>query len=597
MRGLSTGPRRITNAAAFAVGAVFLAGAAGTAGAQPATPSEDIAFLPPRLRLPDGAPALPRPLSAADAEAVRGMLAAYAIGDVDEAAALQAGLRSELLLGELAAQRFILRPEQASLPELQAWFDRNISLPQAPAIHALMGARAPRGTVLPALPARDVDDRIDPEESLPDLGQIRNAGLDHAVLDAARRGRADTVIRLLKTSHITPAYRAELAAEAARAALVAGDDASVRAIADDAGTRTPQAADTSFAAGLADWRAGEVVAAAARFEAAWHAAIATPAERAAASFWAARAHLRSGDPAAYAPWMRRAAAEPRSLYGLLARRALGAGIGFVVDDATLGVADIDAVAAQPAGLRAFAWLQVGQSALAEADLQSLWPQLRANAAMARAVLLIARDAGLDTISARLANLQQMRDGRLHDDARFALPAFAAGQSLRVDPPLIYAIARVESHFDPHAVSPMGARGLMQLRPQTIAFINGFADTADLARRLHEPGYNIEMGQRLLQYLARLDVVGHDLVRLIASYNAGPGNLQKWLDDGRGRDDPLLFIETIPLDETRHFVTSVLRNSWMYAARMHRQPAGLDELAAGAWPKFDADARAEVVTLH
>ena len=330
MRGLSTGPRRFTQAAAFAAGAVLLAGAAGSAGAQPTTPSEDIALFPPRLRLQDGAPPLPRPLSAADAERVRGMLAAYASGDFDVAAQLQAGLRSELLLGELAAQRFILRPEQASLPELQAWFDRNCELPQAAAIRGLMAERAPRGTVLPMLPARDFDDRLDPENALPDLGQTRNASLDHAVLDAARRGRADTVIKLLKNAHITPAYRAELAGEAARAALVSGDDNAVRVIADDAGARTPQAAGTSFSAGLADWRSGDVVAASARFEAAWHAAIATPAERAAASFWAARAHLRSGDPAGYGPWMHRAAAEPRSLYGLLARRALGIGIGFVV---------------------------------------------------------------------------------------------------------------------------------------------------------------------------------------------------------------------------------------------------------------------------
>jgi soluble lytic murein transglycosylase-like protein len=255
------------------------------------------------------------------------------------------------------------------------------------------------------------------------------------------------------------------------------------------------------------------------------------------------------------------------------------------------------VAAQPAGLRAFAWLQVGESARAEAELATLWPVLRNNAALSRAVLLIARKAGLDDISTRLAGLEQLRDGRLRDDARYPLPQLGAAGALRVDPTLVYAITRIESNFNSAAVSRMGARGLMQLRPETIAFINRMPSAAGVAARLSEPAYNIEMGQRLLQYLAHLDVVDHDLVRLIASYNAGAGNLQKWLDDGLGGGDPLLFIETIPLDETRHFVADVLRTSWMYALRMHATPAGLDELSAGTWPKFKSADRITISSLH
>ncbi len=597
MRGSSTGPRRITHATAFAAGVVLLAGAAGTAGAQPTALSEDIAFVPPRLRLHDDAVPLPRPLSASDAERVRQIIAAHASGDIERARAVQAELGNQLLIGGLLADRYVRRPEIASLPELQDWFDRYAPLPEAAAIHALIAAKLPKGAAAPVLPARDPGDHPDPEDALPSLGQNRNPQLERSVFDAARRGRADMVLHLLRGAHITPSYEAELAGEAAQVALIAGADTAVAAIAESAGTRTPQAALTGFAAGLAAWRSDNLPAAAAHFEGAWHAAIASPAQRAAAAFWAARAHLRSGDPAGYSPWMRRAAAEPRTLYGLLGARAIGSDIGFVEDRATLGAADIDAVAAQPAGLRAFAWLQVGQPDRAQAELASLWPMLRNNAALARAVLLIARGAGLDRISSRLAGLEEQRDGRLRDDARFPLPNLAPSSALRVDPPLLYAIARIESNFNNGAVSRVGARGLLQLRPQTIAFINGSSNTEGIAERLQEQGYNIEMGQRLLQYLARMDVVGHNLVRLIASYNAGPGNLQKWIDDGRAGDDPMLFIETIPLDETRHFVSDVLRTSWMYAARMHTKPTGLDELAAGAWPKFSVAERPAGTTLH
>jgi hypothetical protein len=53
----------------------------------------------------------------------------------------------------------------------------------------------------------------------------------------------------------------------------------------------------------------------------------------------------------------------------------------------------------------------------------------------------------------------------------------------------------------------------------------------------------------------------------------------------GSDDPLLFIESIPNDETRGFVPRALTYTWIYAARLHLPAPSLDQLAAGAWPSF------------
>ncbi len=60
----------------------------------------------------------------------------------------------------------------------------------------------------------------------------------------------------------------------------------------------------------------------------------------------------------------------------------------------------------------------------------------------------------------------------------------------------------------------------------------------------------------------------DLLRLLASYNAGPGNFARWVSQIRDNDDPLLFIEAIPIDETRAHVPRVLTYTWIYAARLH-----------------------------
>ncbi|MFC7692265.1 hypothetical protein ACFQY5_24530 [Paeniroseomonas aquatica] len=84
----------------------------------------------------------------------------------------------------------------------------------------------------------------------------------------------------------------------------------------------------------------------------------------------------------------------------------------------------------------------------------------------------------------------------------------------------------------------------------------------------------------------------NLIRLLAAYNAGPGNLLKWLPASGHRDDPFLFIESIPIDETRGFVQRVMAYSWIYASRLGLPAPSLDQLAAGSFPKF---ARPEEVT--
>jgi soluble lytic murein transglycosylase len=91
-------------------------------------------------------------------------------------------------------------------------------------------------------------------------------------------------------------------------------------------------------------------------------------------------------------------------------------------------------------------------------------------------------------------------------------------------------------------------------------------------------------------LAEQDGVGSNLIRLLASYNAGPGNVLHWLGDMRDGGDPLMFIEAIPSLETRSFVEHVLAYSWIYAARLHLPAPSLDELAAGAFPRFTPLAR-------
>lgn len=571
--------------------------------------TEEAVFAVPRLapRSGDGV-ALPRPLPADQAARLRKAFADPARSPIP------AGLRDaqggsdaqnvmddstpvgRALLGHFLAERYLRSTYRATVEDLTHWLDRWPDQPDASDIYALLRRRLPRGVAPPPAPTAltlppDPVHQTVPEETVPDSPAIpRDPALDRDVHERARTGNMAAALRLItRAGSISPAYAALLRAEVAQSLFTQNRDADALEVAAAAarigGGRIGLA---DYIAGLAAWRLDRPSRAMQHFEAAARAELAPASVQAAAAFWAGRAHLRSHDPSGYVPWMQRAAKQGRTFYGLLARRTLGIGIGagFAWDRETLGAADIEAVAATTEGMTAFALLQIGQSSRAEAELRRLWVLTCGDIPLGRAVMLVADKAGLFDLAAQLAALIQTEDGRPRDYARFPVPHLLPRNGFSLDPALVYAMTRLESNFDASMVSSAGARGLMQIMPATAAEISGDPSLADgLSERLHEPGLNLDLGQRYVNYLAKLDVVGGDLIRLLTCYNTGPGNFARWgpavIDNG----DPLLFIESIPTDETRAYVQHVLTYTWIYAARLHLPAPSLDELSAGAFPRF------------
>ena len=539
---------------------------------------------------------LPQPLTPGDAARLRHAWALQARGQSREAAREAAALDDTLLLGPLLADRYLGRSYRSSPDELTGWLARFGDQPDAPAIHALLARRMPKGAVPPPAPTLDSLAATAPETRVPEeidgSGHpfARNALLDRTVLERAREGQTKSAIRLIDASRLRPAYAALLRGEVAQVLFAQNEDEQALAVASAAAHCTPldeQVALPGFVAGLAAWRLDRPELAVPYFEAAARAPFNSAALRSAAAFWAARAHLHTGDPGGFPPWMKRAAAEPRTLHGILARRMLGIGGGFAWTRETLSTADVEAVGNMAGGARAFALLQIGQPDRAEAELRALWPAVKDAWPLRDALLRVAREAGFTDLAAQIAAAGQAADGRPRDFDRFPVPRLRPRGGFRVDPALVYALTRLESNFDAEAVSPVGARGLMQLMPETAGYIAGEGVSGE---RLRDPAVNLDLGQRYVSHLATLDVVGGDLLRLLASYNAGPGNVGQWAM--RDRDDPLLYIEAIPLRETRAFVQRALTYAWIYAARLRLPSPSLDQMAAGAFPRFTPPAKAE-----
>jgi soluble lytic murein transglycosylase len=134
--------------------------------------------------------------------------------------------------------------------------------------------------------------------------------------------------------------------------------------------------------------------------------------------------------------------------------------------------------------------------------------------------------------------------------------------------MVHAIARQESEFDQDRQSSAGASGLMQLMPGTAREQAGKLGMSYMSANLTaDPQYNLRLGDA---YFARMmDYYGGSYPLAVAAYNAGPGNVNKWLaangDPRTGAVDWLKWIEQIPIFETKNYVQRVIENAVVYEA--------------------------------
>lgn len=168
----------------------------------------------------------------------------------------------------------------------------------------------------------------------------------------------------------------------------------------------------------------------------------------------------------------------------------------------------------------------------------------------------------------------------------------------LDPKLVDALVRVESGYNPAAVSRKGAMGLMQLMPATAEEVAGELGLPySRARLTSEWEYNARLGSR---YLANLqEQFGDSPVMIAAGYNAGPSRPSRWMsergDPRKGEVDIVDWIEMIPFTETRNYVMRVTESIPVYRARLTGETGTVRfrDLLIGAPPFIRPVARGEV----
>ncbi len=301
-------------------------------------------------------------------------------------------------------------------------------------------------------------------------------------------------------------------------------------------------------------------------------------------YWAGRAALAAGNRADANAYFANAAAYPDQYYGQLALERLGRSVpapGALAPQVELTDADREAFNRQSVVRAAVLLGQQGQWG----DQSKFVRAIAASATTDRSHLLandLARTLGrpdLGIMAGRRATASGLSG---YDRASF--PHMQVPEGQRDNWTMIHAIARQESQFDRAIVSYAGARGLMQLMPATAREQAGKAGLSYNESALFDPDFNVTLGSNY--FVRLLSYYNGSYPLAVAAYNAGMGNVNKWL---KANGDPRLpggdmvqWIEDIPIYQTKDYVQRVLENAVVYDM-MNPEKNGTTTTTASATP--------------
>lgn len=295
-------------------------------------------------------------------------------------------------------------------------------------------------------------------------------------------------------------------------------------------------------------------------------ALTTSADSIAAQYWLGRSEMELGDTVrAVESWQKVLQRDSMSYYGVLAARRLntpafrfGAAMGKFPQ-----VPAVDSALIRIDVLRALGM---------HTEVRYEYNKLFNLAGSSRDRLLATAQAFAGTAEAgraiALGRQALSRFGATPDLYRLIYPItqreYILERSLEagIDPIVVASLIRQESHFNPGAISPVGARGLMQLMPKVAAEIaRGQGIKNWNSDRLYQPQLNISLG---ITHLTPLIKRQQNIVRALAAYNAGESRVTLWAKKA-GAADPEVFTERIPIPETRGYVKNILLNREFYRA--------------------------------
>ncbi len=543
----------------------------------------------------DAAPAS-KVLKKADVQTYKNIFSNQKKNQIKTARQAEKKLSNKLLMGYVLFDRYFLKKYPTSQQEIIRWMDTYSDLPVAVDMYALgnqkkvKDLKRPKGLFGSNTKACLAPSRQEPIDLISRLSLNYLKGEEQKNISKKMRafsqllgkGETEKACSILDDKAVGRALE-NVDLDKARTALafsyiLSGDDDKALEMATKAASEDVPL--SLWVAGLASWRQGRFEKAADYFSDLADLKEAANPLRVRAAYWAARSFLAIGKYGKVINYLKQAATLPRHFYGMLALRALGEDLNYVLDSPIAPTDEMVANFSHPALERFYALRQIGKDDWAAQELSKLY--LEADDDAKGLLMMISEQNKFDDV------LQGLTGNLQGEEVRYPMPNWKPQGGWQLDKALVYAFVRQESCFNNRAESYVGALGLMQIMPDTAKELAEFLQCRFSKHSLKDPSYNLRLGQAYLNRLLDYPQVQNNLMFLAVAYNAGPGNLNKWKNKMNYQNDPLLFLEVIPSKETRGFVERILMNYWVYRNLMGQPLQTLDDVVQGEWPIYERE---------
>lgn len=536
-------------------------------------------------------------ISKSDVKYFKRAFNALAQNDYKEADKFLKKTESNIIMGHVLAEKYLTTNYQSKYSELADWLHKYNDLPMASKIYRLAKKKAGSNDIK----------KLTLPKSMPEGSYIqgwKNADIEH--LNAAdRKYLVQQVSKFRKSLNQGKTKAARTVLEQKRFRMVAPDKywddmaatLAMKYFVDNYNTlswtwgakaaKRGTSGTGAWVAGLTAWRQAKYKDAAKYFDKLASSGNDDEWLVSAGGYWGYRAYAKLKNSVKAKQMLRLAAKYKHTFYGILAAFKLGEPLTYNWD-AVSYLNNFDTydyvyeLLASPAIRRAVILIHAKRPDLAEQELRFGFNDMTDK--QQETTIYIANQFGMHSLAIYACNRSKNVDeNQSYDGIAYPIPGFIPASGWRVDKALVLALVRQESSFKPEAKSPAGARGLMQLMPNTAYHITKDASLKKDKTRLLDAQFNLDLGQRYVDYLMAKPFIEGNLFYMMAAYNGGPGNLLKWKKDADYKNDPLLFIETIPSAETRVYIERVMANYWIYNSRFGLPNPTLQQIAEGKWP--------------
>ena len=512
---------------------------------------------------------------------------------------LKKKIDDRVLIGTLNADKY-LHPTgwRSSYKELKEWLSNYNDHPDAYKIYRIALKRKPKKSKSPKKPSGNflngygniTRDLIKPTFPLAKSKYKRDAFIiSIKVRRAIRRKNLKYVENLLsakKTKQkLSSQELAQLRAELAHAYFIfKNDKQSLRQARISISLSGHKNALAFWSGGLASWRLGNLK------QSKWFYNNLSDLKKgpesilSAGSFWSAKIAYHMGEYRNINKYLFSAIKYDRTFYSTLSKAALGYKDNYDFKLKNISKPFISKLKSLKAGRRILALIQISEYHKASREFRKIifnfsereYPE----------IISFASQNNMPGFAFRLSAILRNDYNKILLGGLYPVPNWDFSSLPIKDKSLLYSISRQESGFNPRAKSYANALGLMQVLPSTASFI--MKDRAYRKKELlYDEEKNVYVASKYIQFLLNLNIVKKDVSKMLASYNAGPGNFSKWSKNFYKKEiDPVFMIETLPARQTRNYIKLVLTNLWIYKIRLKEKPDLLFKLASGSIPKYE-----------